>query len=234
MLGIFQRLVIRNTRRTEADIQADVRQFILTAPFELEGDDLADVTMESPLGDRRRIDVEAGSTVIEVKRDLRRAKLKQEAEEQLAGYVQYRSTQTGLRYVGVLTDGTEWNCYSLNEGALKLVSHVTLLNSAADANRLLVWLGGVLVTARNIPPTPLHIEQRLGAGSSAYELDRATLATLYTQHKAAPTVQVKRALWSQLLTSALGRQFVDSDELFIDPHALDQYVRDHRTCGLGA
>jgi hypothetical protein len=39
---------------------------------------LTDVTLESSIGDRRRIDVEAGSAVIEVKRDLRRTKVRQE------------------------------------------------------------------------------------------------------------------------------------------------------------
>jgi hypothetical protein len=103
LLELFHRLALRNLKRTEAEIQADVRQFIL-APFELDPGDLADVSLESPVGDGRRIDVEVGSTVIEVKRDLRRARAKQEAESQLAGYVEFRIKQTGLRYVGVLTD----------------------------------------------------------------------------------------------------------------------------------
>ena len=110
---LLERLTRRDDRRTEANIQADVRQFILSAPFEL---DVADVvSLESPVGDRRRIDVEAGATVIEVKRDLRREKIKIEAELQLAGYVDFRTKQTGLRYVGVLTDGTDWYCYDLVE-----------------------------------------------------------------------------------------------------------------------
>jgi hypothetical protein len=65
--------------------------------------------------------VEVGSTVIEVKRDLRRERVKREAEEQLAGYVEFRMNQTGLRYVGVLTDGTEWICYDLVSGHLRQV-----------------------------------------------------------------------------------------------------------------
>src|ERR1035438_63978 len=121
MREIFHRLVERNPRRTEAEIQADVRQFILSAPFELEPGDLTDVSLESPVGDRRRIDVEAGSTVIEVKRDLRRERVKHEAEDQLSGYVEFRTNQTGLRYVGILTDGTEWDCYDLVDGRLRLV-----------------------------------------------------------------------------------------------------------------
>jgi SAM-dependent methyltransferase len=216
LLEIFHRLVERNPRRTEAEIQADVRQFILSAPFELEPGDLTDVSLESPVGDRRRIDVQAGSTVIEVKRDLRRERVKHEAEEQLSGYVEFRMNQTGLRYVGLLTDGTEWNCYDLVDGRLRLVSELNLENTPADAERLVVWLEGVLATTHDIPPTSQNIEQRLGSGSSAYKLDRSTLATLYDRNRNNPTVQVKRKLWTQLLLSALGTQFKDDDELFID------------------
>lgn len=223
MLTIFHRLVERNPHRTEAEIQADVRQFILSAPFELEAGDLTDVSLESPLGDRRRIDVEAGSTVIEVKRDLRRERVRREAEEQLAGYVSFRTNQTGLRYVGVLTDGTEWHCYDLVDGRLRQVSEIILGDDVADttrtkddANRLVVWLEGVLATTRDIPPSAENIEQRLGSNSSAYYLDRATLSTLYGRNRENPSLKVKRKLWTKLLLSALGTQFKDDDELFID------------------
>jgi SAM-dependent methyltransferase len=206
--------VRRNDRRSEAEIQADVRQFILSAPFELAVSDV--VSLESAVGDRRRIDVEAGSTVIEVKRDLRREKIKREAEDQLAGYVEFRMNQTGLRYVGVLTDGTQWCCYDLVDNRLRQVSEITLEDSIPDVNRLVGWLEGVLATARDIAPTVENIEQRLGTGSSAYELDRATLATLYEQNRKNASVQIKRRLWSRLLTSALGTQFEDTDALFVD------------------
>ena len=214
MLELFRRLAIRNDKRTEAEIQADVRQFILTAPFELEVADV--ISLESPLGDRRRIDVEAGSTVIEVKRDLRREKVKREAEEQLAGYVEVRMAQTGLRYVGVLTDGTQWICYDLIDGQLRQVTELSVTDTALDVSRLVAWLEGVLATTTGIAPSVQNIEQRLGTGSSAYQLDRASLAALYSKSKEFPTVRVKRGLWSKLLTSALGTQFEDTDELFVD------------------
>jgi len=75
---VFSRLVRRDDRRTEAEIQADARQFILSAPFELEEKDLSIVSLEAAVGDRRRIDVEVGTTVVEVKRDLRRDRAKRE------------------------------------------------------------------------------------------------------------------------------------------------------------
>jgi SAM-dependent methyltransferase len=213
---LFLRLARRDDRRTEAEIQADVRQFILSAPFELEETDLTIVSLEAAVGNRQRIDVEVGSTVIEVKRDLRRGRIKTDAIDQLAGYVEHRTSQTGLRYVGVLTDGTEWNCYSLADGHLREVSSLTCGTTADDLSRLVVWLEGVLATAKGIAPTGVNIETRLGATSSAYALDRATLAALYEQNKANPSVQMKRTLWTRLLTSALGTQFEDNDDLFIE------------------
>jgi hypothetical protein len=125
--------VVRNPKRTEAGIQADVRQFILSAPFELEPGDLNDVSLESPVGDRRRIDVEAGSTVIEVKRDLRKEKSKRDAEKQLAGYVEFRMQQTGLRYVGVLT--TVRNRSSRRAGWTPWRRHREPLTSGRDRRR---------------------------------------------------------------------------------------------------
>ena len=39
---------------------------------------------------------------------LRPDRIRQVAEEQLADYVAMRAEQTGLRYVGILTDGASW------------------------------------------------------------------------------------------------------------------------------
>ncbi|MBA4130692.1 MAG: restriction endonuclease [Hyphomicrobium sp.] len=213
---LFQRLVNREGTRTEADVAADVRSFFLTAPFQLDEGDVENVLLESQLGDRRRIDVEVGSTVVEVKRDLRKGRVRQEAVEQLAGYVETRGNQTGRRYIGVLTDGAEWRCYNLVNGALEEVSSITVTAERADLERLVVWLEGVLATAKGISPTAAEIKARLGAGSSSHQLDRATLVALYAANRDLPTVKLKRALWSRLLTSALGTQFQDDDELFVE------------------
>lgn len=215
MLDVLSRLVNRDAPRTEADVQADVRQLFLTAPFQLEEGDL-DVNLEAQVGDRRRIDVEAGSTVVEVKRDLRKGRVKVDALDQLAGYVAKRIKDTGRRYVGVLTDGVEWICYHLVGEELKEVSDITVGGAKADLNKLVFWLEGVLATAKGIRPTSEEIAARLGASSSAYVLDRATLNALFEVNKKRPTVSLKRMLWSRLLTSTLGTQFDDSDALFIE------------------
>jgi hypothetical protein len=57
--------------RTEADIQSDLRTLLLLAgSLGLVEEDL-EVFLEAPAGGGRRIDIEAGATVIEVKKSIR-------------------------------------------------------------------------------------------------------------------------------------------------------------------
>lgn len=197
-------------------MQADVRSLLLNAPLQLGEGDVKEVVLESSVGQRRRIDVETGMTVIEVKRDLRKGKVIDDAIEQLRGYVGTRERETDCRYVGILTDGAEWRCYHLTTAGLQEVAALTLRKGRPDLEALLIWLEGVLATVRGIKPTPDEITRRLGAGSSSHALDRASLAALYKQHKDDEAVRMKRELWARLLTTALGSQFEDSDELFVE------------------
>ncbi len=157
------------------------------------------VELETQVGDRRRIDVEVGFTVIEVKKDLRSVGVLGDAEKQLAGYVAARVEQTGQRYVGVLTDGALWRAYQLRDG--KLVAATEHMVNPTKPDELLFWVEGVLATRQGVPPTPGEIVARLGASSASYALDRATLAGLYAEHARLPTVALKRELWASLLRS---------------------------------
>ena len=234
MRDLVAKLANREERRTEATVQADVRQLLLAAPLDLASDDLQDIVLESPVGDRRRIDIELGTTVIEVKRDLRKGKVKAAAVEQLAGYVSSREEQTSRRYVGILTDGAEWRCYHLVGDWLAEVSAYLTNAKKPDADRLVLWLDGVMATARGVPPTPDEIRRRLGASSSSHALDRASLTELYAAHKNEPSVRMKRRLWARLLTTALGSQFRDDDELFVEHTLLVNFaeVIAHAVLGL--
>ena len=103
LTGLARRLADRRTGRTEANVQSDLHMLLTAAPLQLDDGDLNEIVLESPAGQRRRIDVEAGFAVFEVKRDLRAGNVRAEAVIQLAGYVSSRHAQTGQRYVGVLT-----------------------------------------------------------------------------------------------------------------------------------
>jgi hypothetical protein len=215
---LIARIAKRDSSRSEATLQADIRQLILTAPLSLTGEQLVDVNLETPVGIRRRIDIEAGSCLIEVKRDLSAGKVLLDAVAQISGYLASRRDQTGCRYVGILTDGADWRCFNLSgeDDEPKEVSTHRLSPSKPDVDAFLIWLEGVLATAKDIPATPREIGQRLGAGSSAHALDRATLHDLFKRHSDHPAVLMKRRLWARLLTTALGTQFDDSDDLFVE------------------
>ncbi|MFG1826566.1 N-6 DNA methylase [Microbispora bryophytorum] len=212
---LLGRLANRDRVRSEATLQADIRQLLLAGGLGLAEHDL-DVELETQVGDRRRIDIEVGFTVIEVKRDLRSATVLKTAENQLAGYVRTRNEQTGQRYVGILTDGSVWRAYHLRNDELAEATRYDLKPSRPDLTSLLAWLEGVLATRKGVPPTPGEIAARLGADSASYALDRAVLDALYAEHRNMPTVQLKRELWSKLLRSALGTQFTDVDDLFLE------------------
>jgi SAM-dependent methyltransferase len=212
------RLATRAAGRSEATVQADVRMLLLTAPLNLTEHGVESIQLETPAGERRRIDVEAGFTVIEVKRDLRVGNVREDAIQQLAGYVAQRSATLGQRYVGVLTDGAEWRLYHLTlSGALTQVGDTLTVTAAEpDVDALLVWLEGVLATGQAILPTPVEIERRLGAESPSHLLDYADLRALFDAHRDHPSVALKRQLWAKLLTTALGSSFRDDDALFVN------------------
>lgn len=201
--------------RSEATIQSDVRMLLLDPHLGLAEESL-DVQLETPVGNRRRIDVEVGRTVIEVKRSLATPAAVQSALGQLADYVMTRSAEIGQRYVGILTDGRVWIAYHEVDGDLREATRITAAGGEAGAEPLLTWLEGVLATRRAVAPTPREIAEQLGATSSAHALDYSTLAAMYEVGREMPTVRLKRELWAKLLRGALGTQFIDSDELFLE------------------
>lgn len=203
----------------EANVQAHIQTILLFGGLNLGEENLETVELEAQAGGGRRIDIEAGFTVIEVKRDLRVVGVRAQAEEQLAGYVRSRTKTLGQRYVGILTDGAEWLLFHLAGDDFVEVSRFELTPTNPDADGLTIWLEGALATAQQIKPTPREIERRLGARSSAHALDYADLETLYVANRDDPTVKLKRELWARLLHTAFGTSFEDDDQLFLD-HSL--------------
>jgi len=219
LVALVRRLANRDAPRSEAEVQADVRALLLWGGLDLTEAGIHDVNLETPAGMRRRIDVEAGCAIIEVKRDLRVGNVATAAADQLAGYVRQRLGETGLRYVGILTDGAEWRLYHLGDDQLALASVHTVSATAPDLDALLIWLEGILATRVTVPPTPQEIERRLGAASSAFALDRAELLSMYRRCRDVAEVALKRELYAKLLKTAFGTQFTNDDELFVE-HSL--------------
>lgn len=215
VIDTVTRLARRKPLRPEAEIQADIYMLLTTAGLGIDPDDV--VKMESQVADgtRRRIDIEVGHVVIEVKKDLRVGNLT-DYEEQLAGYVKQRHIELGSRYVGILTDGTGWRLYYLEGDSLMFVSELSLSLSSPDADKLLIWLESVMATRNQITPSPQEIEDRLGAESPGHQLDHASLAALFEANTDHPEVKIKRDLWANLLRTAFGKGFTDDPNLFIN------------------
>jgi hypothetical protein len=123
--------------------------------------------------------------------------------------------------VGVLTDGAEWICYHLVGKDLKDVAAIT-------AEPRATWSGWCFGSRACSQLRKAFFPQRARLPSSAYALDRASLATLFETHKKNPTIRLKRMLRSRLLTSALGTQFDDSEDLFIEHTLLSIRQRSSR------
>ncbi|NYF59354.1 class I SAM-dependent methyltransferase [Micromonospora purpureochromogenes] len=232
---LLARIADRRAARTEATLQADIRQLLLAGDFGL-FDSHLDVDLEAPVGGGRRIDIEVGYTIIEVKRRLQTGRPLLEAERQLGGYVRSRSLESGQRYVGILTDGGTWRAYQLTGDALTLIDTHTMAAIRPDGLALFYWLEGVLATSQRVRPAPAEVARRLGAQSTSHKLDRAALAALYAEHQHLPTVQLKRKLWAELLDSALGTQFVDDPDLFVEHTLLmnSAYIIAHLVVGIDA
>ena len=212
---IAGRLAAGGQGRTEADVQSDVRKFLLDAPLELNGRDLDEVLLEAQAGGGRRIDIEAGHAAIEVKKSLASPTALGAAQTQLAGYVRQRTEELQQRYVGILTDGRLWLLHHLLLDGTLVQGGEFELASGDDAEALAAWLESVLATVEQVVPTPREIVHYLGAASPAFALDLAGLQDLYRTCRTAPEVVLKRELWGRLLTAALGTNFADSDELFV-------------------
>lgn len=215
LADIATRLASGSPGRTEADIQSDVRKFLLDARLDIGDADLLDVALEAQAGRGRRIDVEAGCAAIEVKKNLSSPQVFGAARDQLAEYVRARTAERGQSYVGVLTDGSRWVLFhAVADGALEEVSRLDLAGGE-DAERLASWLEIVLATTEKIAPVPKEIVRRLGAQSPATQLALADLRALYESCRDDPEVQLKRELWGRLLVAALGQNFEDTDDLFV-------------------
>jgi hypothetical protein len=213
--GLVRHLAERSRRRYESTVQSYVRQLLLNGELGLDEFDLG-VAIDRQDEDRRRIDIAAACVVVEVRADLRVDGVANAAERELGAYLSEHSSAAGVPYVGILTDGAEWRLLHPAEGRARQVACHTIAPSAPDVEGLLRWLESVLATRKKIRPTREEIEGKLGADSPAHAVDAAELTAIYDKYRDLPSVRMKRGLWARLLTTAMGTNFSDEDDLFLN------------------
>jgi len=149
---------------------------------------------------RGRMDALLGRTVLEIKRDLVRERA--DAEAQLKRYLPQRELETGQRFTGVATDGSEFRVYIIREGLLAEIGHY---RTRPDKPReLLGWLESVVVITSEIPPDLEGVRRELGRESVAYHRAVEDIENMWVAVDAHPEANLKRDLWSRLLGVAYG------------------------------
>lgn len=187
------------------------------------------IDFEVPLPEvHGRLDAILGQVVFEFKRDLRAER--EAAEKKLADYLSDRQRATGQRFVGVATDGAEFVPYELRGGhAVALGVYRPEIEAPRE---LLAWIDTIVSARRVQHPDPEMVKQELGRTSLVHQLARTRLNEIWKNVEADPAVQVKRALWSSLLSMVYG-QPVEGDDLFLQHTYLTIVAKTMATSILG-
>ena len=204
----------------EANITSAVRDFLILTEL-VRADEIVE---ENPpaQGSRRAVDLAALDTFIEFKRRIGTAggfNPNPEYVQQLDDYLE-QSGEHGRMRMGILTDGKRWLLRWPNAGPVRTVMPYAF--TLEDADRwitLFEWLRDHALSAEvDKQPSRSAIAQHFGPTAPPYERDIAALKVLYDQHADSSTIRVKRQLWENLLTAALGeiaRSSAQLDDLFV-------------------
>ena len=204
----------------EANITSAVRDFLILTEL-VRADEIVE---ENPpaQGSRRAVDLAALDTFIEFKRRIGTAggfNPNPEYVQQLDDYLE-QSGEHGRMRMGILTDGKRWLLRWPNAGPVRTVMPYAF--TLEDADRwitLFEWLRDHALSAEvDKQPSRSAIAQHFGPTAPTYERDIAALKTLYVRHAESSTIRVKRQLWENLLTAALGeiaRSSAQLDDLFV-------------------
>ena len=201
-------------KSTESDIRAAIRD--LFAVSELARRE--DMTLESD-----RTDLRTGEAIIEVKRRIGKGTDPDPKHvEQLDGYLDDARLKGDPERLGILTDGKHWALRPSSETGTAFKAAVVrtfTLRTEHDVDDWELWLRDRMDAHAGAlqAPTPESVGHSFGTGLAAVN-DVAELRRLYDDHASDPTVGVKRALWEDLLGSALGEvvsKTSDRDGLFV-------------------
>ena len=204
----------------EANITSAVRDFLIITGL-VRANETAE---ENPpaQGSRRAVDLAALDTFIEFKRRIGTAggfNPNPEYVQQLDDYLEQSEKQGRMR-MGILTDGKRWLLRWPNAGPVRTA--LPYAYTLEDADRwitLFEWLRDHALSAEgDKQPSRSAIAQHFGPTAPSYERDIAALNALYVLHTESSTIRVKRQLWENLLTAALGeiaRSSAQLDDLFV-------------------
>ena len=204
----------------EANITSAVRDFLIATGLARP----SEIAEENPpaQGSRRAVDLTALDTFIEFKRRIGTTgglDPNPDYVQQIDDYLSQSEKQGRVR-MGILTDGRYWLLRWPNAGPVKLAPPYAF--TLEDPDRwitLYEWLRDHALSAEeNAQPSRTAIAERFGPNSPSYQRDIAALKALYHEYADFNSIKVKRQLWQNLLTAALGEVAsapAQLDDLFV-------------------
>ncbi len=204
----------------EANITTAVRDFLVRTRL-VNSNEIREEDAPA-LGSRSAVDLTALDTFVEVKRRIGTAAGFQPDPEnvrQLDDYLEQSQKQGRVR-MGILTDGKYWLLRWPGAGPVTTASPYAFTLEHPDRwIALYEWLRSHALSAEeNKPPSRDTIVKDFGPNSPSYRRDIAALKRLYERYAEAGTIRVKRQLWQDLLTAALGEVAgnpAQMDDLFV-------------------
>ena len=199
----------------EANITSAVRDFLIATGLARP----TEIVEENPpaQGSRRAVDLTALDTFIEFKRRIGTTgglDPNPDYVQQIDDYLSQSEKQGRLR-MGILTDGKYWLLRWPNAGPVKVSPpYAFTLEDPDHWITLYEWLRDHALSAEeNAQPSRTAIAERFGPNSPSYQRDIAALKALYGEYADFNSIKVKRQLWQNLLTAALGEIASDPDQL---------------------
>ena len=199
----------------EANITSAVRDFLIATGL-ARSDEIVE---ENPpaQGSRRAVDLTALDTFIESKRRIGSTgglDPNPEYVKQLDDYLEQSQRQGRVR-MGILTDGRHWLLRWPDAGPVKAGRPYALTLSDPDRwFTLYEWLRDHALSAEEDKhPNREAVSEHFGPGSPSYQRDMAVFKALYGEYAGNNSIRVKRQLWENLLTAALGEIAVSAEEM---------------------
>ena len=180
-----------------------------------------------------RIDIQSERLIIETKKRIGGIGAgndpRLEYVEQLDRYIAEAKAAGKPDRLGVLTDGKHWVLRLPHISEVRLTApYAFTLRSKEDGYRLYEWLQNEtrIIESSDWKPEEEEVRRSFGPGPR-FDNEIAALASLYQAHRNSPTIAVKRRLWADLLTAALGicvTEEPDLEQLFLSHTYLSAIV----------
>ncbi len=169
-----------------------------------------------------RIDTMWGSTLVELKSDLRREI--GDVHAKLPDYLRdaAKRTRSPRPVTGIALDGAEFIAFELRNDILHELAKCT--SDPDRPNELMAWLELQLSDNPDLLPEPRRVVQAFGRNSMTFGRARLVLETVWSEVGHDPEVQLKRDLWHRLLAEAYGDE-VGEDPLFVQHTYLTMVVK---------